>query len=314
MSDAITEGPRRRPRFTRAETPLSFQITERDVAIVRHVARHRFLRSTHISQLLDAPHKKILERLSSLYHAGYLDRPRAQLEYHVRGGGSAPLIYALGNRGAELLSARDGYGKSDIDWAHKNRESGREFILHALAIADFSVSLALACRQHGAVELQTADQLRQSLPPETHSATKPWAWRVSVRHSGASAEVGMLPDWVFALKFSDRRRAFFVECDRGTMPVERAGLGQTSMLRKFLGYEATHAQALHTRRFSWKAFRTLIVTANTERYATMRALIERTPALRASPLFLFAEHPTLSPATILGKSWIDAAGAPHALI
>ncbi|MGA2843390.1 MAG: replication-relaxation family protein [Steroidobacteraceae bacterium] len=244
----------------------------------------------------------------------YLDRPRAQIEYHVRGGGSAPLIYALGNRGAELLSARDGYGKRDIDWAHKSRESGREFILHTLAVADVCVALALACRQHGAVELQTADQLLESLPPETRSAIKPWSWRVPVQHSGAFAEVGVLPDYVFALKVPDRRRAFFVECDRGTMPVERAGLGQTSMLRKFLCYEATHAQAVHTQRFGWKAFRTLIVTANSERSAHMRGLIERTPVLRGSPLFLFAEHSMLSPATILGKSWIDAAGAPYALI
>jgi hypothetical protein len=129
MSDITIEVPRRRPRFSRAETPPAFQITERDVEIVRHVARHRFLRSTHISQLINAPHKKLLERLSLLYHAGYLDRPRAQLEYHVRGGGSAPLIYALGNRGAQLLCAHDGYDRADIDWAHKNRESGREFIV-----------------------------------------------------------------------------------------------------------------------------------------------------------------------------------------
>src|SRR5438132_11898217 len=47
--------PRRRPRFTRAETPPAFQLTERDVDIVRYVARNRFLRSTrseeHTSEL-----------------------------------------------------------------------------------------------------------------------------------------------------------------------------------------------------------------------------------------------------------------------
>src|SRR5579863_1722842 len=145
MSEIALRTHRRRPRFSRADAPPAFQITDRDAEIIRQVARHRFLRSTHISQLLGASHKKILERLSPLYHAGYLDRPRAQIEYHVRGGGSAPLIYALGNRGAQLLFARDGFGNPEIDWGHKNRETGREFILHTLAVADVRVSLAVAC-------------------------------------------------------------------------------------------------------------------------------------------------------------------------
>lgn len=315
MSDATTEVSRRRPRFFRAETPPSFQITERDVSIVRHVARHRFLRSTHISALLNAPHKKILERLSSLYHAGCLDRPRAQIEYHVRGGGSAPLIYALGNRGARLLHPPDGYDNADIDWTHKNRESGREFILHTLAIADLCVSLTIACRAHGAVRLQYAETLLESAALETRSAPRPWAWRVKVQHRGVVTEVGVVPDLVFALTLPDgRRRAFAVECDRGTMPLERAMLDQTSMLRKFLAYEATRRQAVHTQRFGWKAFRALVVSANGERIANMRALIERAPPLKGSPLFLFAEHSILSPASILGKSWLDAAGTAHALI
>jgi hypothetical protein len=310
----LTETPRRRSRFTRAATPPSFQITERDLAIVRHVARHRFLRSTHISRLIDAPHKKILDRLTALYHAGYLDRPRAQLEYHVRGGGSAPLIYALGSRGAQLLCASDGYDKTNIDWAQKKRESGREFILHTLAIADVSVTFAVACREQG-IEMQNADHLLRSAPPETQSAFRPWAWRVRAQHRGTVTEIGVMPDSVFALKLPDgRRRAFVVECDRGTMPVERAILEQTSMLRKFLAYESTRKQGLHTTRFGWKAFRTLIVTANEERASNIRALIERTPALKGSPLFLVAEHASLSTANILEKSWRDGAGTLHDLI
>jgi hypothetical protein len=315
MSDATTEVSWRRPRFTRAESPPSFQITERDVEIVRHVARHRFLRSTHISALLDAPYKKILERLSLLYHGGYLDRPRAQIEYHVRGGGSASFIYALGNRGARLLHARDGCGPADINWTHKNRESGREFILHTLAIADFGVLLTSACQTHGAVKLRHAEMLLQCCPPETCSAPRPWAWRVNVQHEGVFTEVGVVPDLVFALTLPDgRRRAFFVECDRGTMPLERRTLNQTSMLRKFLAYEATRRQDLHTKRFNWKAFRTLIVTKNQERATNMRVLIEHTPALRASPTFLFSDHLMLPPVSILGKAWLDATGNSRSLI
>jgi hypothetical protein len=315
MSDFAIVAPRKRPRFTRAETPPAFQITDRDVEIVRQVAQHRFLRSTHISQLLAASHKKILERLSPLYHAGYVDRPRAQLEYHVRGGGSAPLVYALGNRGARLLAERDGYDNADVDWAHKNRETGREFISHTLAVADVRVALSLSCRVRGGISLQSTQQLLASLPVETRTAPNPWAWRVRVQHNGALTDIGLLPDHVFALVLPDgRRRAFVVECDRGTMPVERSTLDQTSMLRKFLAYEGSRKQGLHTTRFGWKAFRTLIVTADAERAYNMRTLIERSPALKGSPLFLFADRSTLSTSDILSHPWLDSAGRTQTLI
>lgn len=109
--------PRRKRRFVR-EVPEPFQLTERDIALVRHVSDHRFLRSTHLSELVQAPHKKICERLGSLFHAGYLDRPRGQLEAFRNGGGSGPMVYALGPLGARLLRQ---FGVDDtLDWRRKN--------------------------------------------------------------------------------------------------------------------------------------------------------------------------------------------------
>src|SRR5262249_34248488 len=72
----------RRQRFVRSGAkPL--RLTADDVAVIEHLARHRFLRSTHLMQLF--PHrapKKLIERLGELYHAGYIDRPRAQIDYY----------------------------------------------------------------------------------------------------------------------------------------------------------------------------------------------------------------------------------------
>lgn len=47
----MATSPARRPRFRRATEPLAFRLTESDVAIVRLLAQHRFLRSTHIAAL-----------------------------------------------------------------------------------------------------------------------------------------------------------------------------------------------------------------------------------------------------------------------
>ncbi len=311
----VTALPVRRPRFRRAAQPPIFQLTERDVEIIRQVAEHRFLRSTHLSQLIGAPHHKIRERLTLLYHAGYLDRPRAQLEYYVAGGGSAPLIYALGNRGARLLSVQGDTEPLDLDWARKNHDAGRQFILHTLAVADFRVALTVSCRTRIDVEQRAPHQLLSSLPLATRADRNPWRLHLRIQFNGALQDIGLLPDYIFALMLpDDRRRPFVVECDRGTMPVERSTLAQTSMLRKFLAYEAARQQQLHTSRFGWKNFRVLTVTSSPERAHTMRALIARTPMLKSSPLFLFADHAALMQSNILSFPWRDASDKTHTLI
>lgn len=298
------ETRRRRPRFQRAETAPRFQITTRDVEIIRQVARHRFLRSTHLFQLIGGSPQKISERLGPLYHAGFLDRPRSQLEYHVRGGGSAPLVYALGKRGAQLLKIQDGLDNADVDWARKNHKTGREFILHTLAVADLRVALTVACRECKGYSVQEPDELLAAAPEETQRARSPWLWRVKVQHKGGMREIGLLPDYVFALILPDgRRRPFVVEIDRGTMPVERTTLDQSSMLRKFLAYEGGRKQSLHTSRFGWQNFRVLVVTASAERATSMSALIARTDEIKNSPLFLFTEQRSMTNESLFAVVW-----------
>jgi Replication-relaxation len=313
--DVSVEPPRRRPRFRRAEQAPAFQLTDRDVEILRQVARCRFLRSTHISRLVDAPHKKICERLTSLYHAGYLDRPRSQLEYHVRAAGNAHYVYGLGNRGAQLLIQHGGSENASVDWARKNQEASRQFLLHTLAIADVRVALTTACRVHGGVTLQESKLLIEGLPEATRADRNPWSWRVRIQHAGAVHEIGVVPDYVFALILPDgRRRPFMVECDRGTMPVERSTLAQTSMLRKILAYEGGRQQSVHTSRYGWMNFRVLIVTESQRRSDQMRELMRRSLALKSSPLFLFAVRPMLMQSDILSQSWHDASAGIHTLI
>ena len=312
--EITTEPLRRRPRFRRAEAP-SFQLTERDIEIVRQIARLRFLRSTHVSQLLDAPHRKICERLTALYHAGYLDRPHAQLEYHVHGGGSTPLVYALGNHGAKLLKIRGERDHASGDWTRKNRDTGREYLLHTLAIANVCVALTVACRRHGNVTLKHPEQLLASAPDATRALCDQWSLRVRVHYNGTIREIGIQPDYVFALVLPDgRRRPFVVECDRGTMPVERSNIDQSSMLRKFLAYEGIRQQRLYAARYGWENFRVLTTTTSLERVETMLAVINRTPAVKSSPLFLFADHAALIKVDIVTHPWRHASGKTQTLI
>src|SRR5438477_10699403 len=135
----------RRPRFRRASEPPAFRLTDDDVEIVRQLARHRFLRSTHIAALVGRSLDRTNDRLSRLFHAAYLDRPRAQLDYYPTAG-SAPIAYALADRGARLLIERYGITFANVEWSRKNRAAGRPFIEHQLEIIDFYLALQLAAR------------------------------------------------------------------------------------------------------------------------------------------------------------------------
>jgi hypothetical protein len=306
--------PRRKRRFVR-ETPEPFQLTERDITLVGLVAEHRFLRSTHLSELIEAPHKKVCDRLTSLFHAGYVDRPRAQLEAYREDGGSAPMVYALANRGAQLLIERHGPDVTAVDWARKNDVAGRPFIQHTLAIADVHVALKRAIRTRPGFQILEPSQLIAMAPPETQRRERPWTWRTTIRHNDAAIELGVAPDYAFAIQYPDGRfRAFLVECDRGTMPVDRASLLQTSLKRKFLAYTAAKRADLAERHMGWKAFRVLVVTTTKVRADNALQSIRDHVHEHGRGLFLLADRASLAAADIFTYPWRDARGQTVALI
>jgi hypothetical protein len=91
--DPATRTPGQRKKRFRRQPEGHLQITERDLAILRHVFRHRFLRSTHLQALFGGG-QGLLRRLAELYHHAFLDRPREQIEFHAHAG-SKPMVYAL---------------------------------------------------------------------------------------------------------------------------------------------------------------------------------------------------------------------------
>src|ERR1041384_3715140 len=153
----------RRPRFRRAAAPPPFRLTEDDVEIVRVVARHRLIRSTHIAARVGRSLDRTNDRLLRLFHAGYIDRPRAQLDYYPTFG-SAPMIYALADRGVRLLREWDGAEFHNPEWSRKNREAGRPFIEHQIEIVEFEVGLQRAVRTSSDIKLITAEDIIVAAP------------------------------------------------------------------------------------------------------------------------------------------------------
>ncbi|MCC7375521.1 MAG: replication-relaxation family protein, partial [Verrucomicrobiales bacterium] len=125
----------RTPRFTRVEDPPAIELTERDLTILRHVGAHRFLTSRQITRLAASTPQPVVRRLNRLFHHGYLDRPRAQIDYFHRGG-SQPLVYGLGRRGLPVVYP-EGDDRPRID----NLHVGRLHLQHTVLIAEVLIAI-----------------------------------------------------------------------------------------------------------------------------------------------------------------------------
>src|SRR4051812_30413999 len=112
-------------RFKRIPSVASLKLTERDQEIIKLVHQHRFLRSSNIIALIGGSSQQILRRLQLLFHYGFLERPRAQLDYYHQGG-SRPIVYGLGNKGGSYLTQELGLALRPWSsrWGEKNRSVG----------------------------------------------------------------------------------------------------------------------------------------------------------------------------------------------
>lgn len=314
---AVTvERQARRPRFRRASEPPAFRLTDDDVEIVRQVAQHRLIRSTHIASLVGRSLDRTNDRLHLLFHAGYVDRPRAQLDRFPTSG-TAPMVYALADRGARLLCERQGLCCGTGEWSRKNREAGRPFIEHQIEIVNFQVVLQRAVAQRSDVRLIQMEDMVAASRQQIRRRGPPFALHAKLSQQGWMREVSVVPDLVFGLQLkNDKRLNFTVEIDRGTMPVSRSDPDRTSFEQKMRVYLAAHAAKQHERQFGWKNFRVLTVTTDRQRVQSMKEALRRLRTSRANcaPLFLFTTFNDLRANTPLTVDWLDATGGGVSLI
>ncbi|MEO1703701.1 MAG: replication-relaxation family protein [Pseudomonadota bacterium] len=285
----------KRSRFKRATATTEIELTERDTAILLALEKYRFLTTEHLMVLAETDSKQSLNRrLRRLFDAKYVDRPRAQM-HAMAYGEKRPMVYALGNAGADLLSNRFQMRLPDIYWTEKNRRIKEKFIEHTLGIADFMVAMEQACKEAGNIQIITRDDILTNAPERTRRAKHPFRWQTRVSFNGERHEIAIVPDEVFGLHYLEKpegknRAYFFVEIDRGTMPITRRDIRQTSFARKLMSYADTYERKLHTERFGIKNFRALTLTTSQARINTMQhawkiEVSDRAPA----GMFLFAE-------------------------
>lgn len=232
-------------------------------------------------------------RLQRLFHLGKVDRPKSQIDYY-HAGGSREIVYALPSRKVQ-----------------------RFYLEHALLTSEIALAFHRACRrpQYSKIAILDEPQIEQSLKFEGQCVSDPFQWHIEITRQ---LRIGVRPDRVLQIALRDEalpsfdRATFFIEADRGTMPITRTSLEQTSLLRKFFAYQSSWAQGLHRRRFGILRFRVLIVTDK----ARIKNMVEACQRLeRGHRLFLFADREAfISSPDVFILRLLNGKGEPDSLL
>lgn len=288
------------PRFVRhRHRKLALVLQERDRDLIRAVAQHRVISSDDLRLIVAGPDQAILRRLQKLFHNGYLDRPRSQ-----RQRGNAPMVYALGQKGAELVASDTG-AKAAGDWSEKNRLISQTYLEHALMVSRFHAALRFALQAQGSASLE-----RWHSDGAIRDA-------VTVEHEASTERIPVAPDAFFTARLLNEaegrnRVHVLLEADRGTMTTKR-------FLNKMRGYWHWWRSG-RQEQFGINNFLVLTVTATPERAASLCAVTGEldAPRHRGLRMFLFGSEQSYTlgePLRILDAIWATAGEqARHSLL
>jgi hypothetical protein len=270
-------------RFNRNTSPKPFRLQPQDVEVLKQLSDYRFLDTYQILALQPRGLRNLRRRLQYLFHAGLVDRPPRQHDFLQPPG---PVVYGLGNKGAEVLARALDVERGKVDWQAKNREAGFPYIEHTLMISRFRTTLTLALNSlNGAsITWQQGPQLKAEIKLK-------------------GQRLAVIPDGYFTIQYRGQYHHLFLEADRSTMSTKR-------YLRKLRAYWLWWKAGGHQRKFSIPRFRVLTLTTSEKRKQSLRALARLADdGKRGSPMFLFACEKSFSieqRATILNPIWQTA--------
>jgi hypothetical protein len=250
----------------------------------------------------------VLRCLRSLFDHGMLDRPRSQAAT-LLDQGPMPMTYALGQKGARALREYGHRINNGVDYTEKNKRAGTFFLNHTLEIADFFVSLELACRARENTHIIREEQIIAAAPVETQSAREPLRWEAVSIERGKRERWSAVPDGLFGLTFPDNTAAYFLlECDRGTIPLTRRSGDHRSYRRKLQTYWDGWRAQRHLEQFGVKQMRVPTVTSSQERMHNMVGAVRSVTEGRGSNFFLFVDRGALAASDPLSVEWMSGKG------
>jgi hypothetical protein len=195
--------------------------------------------------------------LGDLFHEGYIDRPERQWE--LADCRHSPVIHETGEGGRRVLAAH-GIGVEPFTWLVSG--SHRQFA-HSLMICEILASIEIGTRQATGIRFIAWPEICAKSPAETRASAAPFRLPLG---SGF-----VIPDALFGIEYQSGStksyRFLAVEADRGTMPVIRSDVRQTSYLAKLKTYQELLGRQVYRSHLGLPNLIVLTVTTDDARLA-----------------------------------------------
>lgn len=283
----------RTSRYERHPELVPFRFNpDEDPKIIKTVYDYRFISSEQAQAVIERSNQMILRRLQKLFHHNYLDRMDRQLNAKK----NIKMIYALGDRGADVLAEYYDIQKGKIDWQKKNSEVKRGHILHTLSSSDFRACLTVALRKVSGAEIP----FWQRENPKTLKDV------IIITKNGKRQRWPVVPDNFFQIFYAGwkyPRCDFFHEADRSTMIHD-------NFLKKMRAYWIMWRETYlgrHRNSFEVKNFRVLTTTKSRQRRDNLIEVTRKADDDKTgSYMFWFAceqDFDLQDPLTILHRIW-----------
>lgn len=276
---------KRLPRTKRVAKPPRFNLTPRDVELVRAVFKYRFLGTRQIWWLFpNDSQKNLTNRLRNLFQHAYLNRITLPISSSRDG-----MIYAMTEKGATLLAEADGIDRSEIKWARHLNVVQPTHIQHLLAINDVLIPYRAtleAAKSRGEIK----DFRLYRGDPKKHRIT------VQVRDAdGHRSNVSVIPDAILVIQpAKGEAGAFFIEVDRATMTTGR-------WQEKVVVYRE-YSQGTQLAK-DWRSQWAILLTVTTSEKRLV-SIAEKTVALGGRRGFWFTTSGEITPDTALASYWV----------
>ena len=233
-----------------------------------------------------------------MFHAGYLARPKAQLENYRAGAGSAPMLYCIGNAGADLLTSKHGFRRTAVDWTSKARTASaaslsmppRSRILLPVSrsrVASTGTSTHPLRRNSG--HNRARGDARKPTPLSLVGAAPRGRQGNRALHYSRSHDRAARPA---APRWPQPQVLFLSKSTAAPCRSSGQTLAQSSLLRKLIGYGLTYRGEYHKHVYGLPNFRVLMIVPGRKRIESLiEAFRAHAASIAVSPrLFLFAER------------------------
>jgi hypothetical protein len=271
----------REPKLGKAREPIIARLSEHDLAILKLLARYRYIPSDYLAALTGRSLPALQARLEILYRKpnAYINRPHQQRAN--ADANTTRLIYELDDKGADELRNRG--------LTYSRKKYLRNFA-HELMTCTIAASFEIGANRNNALRILSWQQLIDS--PQMPDATKQLANPQVLTFERDSQIERLASDWrpfVVERNLGSKSYAFVFgfEADCGTEPLDTADTERTSIRNKFLAYLSALDQDVPRQQFGATTFLIPFVTTTGARMHSMMELLQRLGPGALGKRFLF---------------------------